>query len=323
MKKLLMCLLCVLLPAIALGETETKTLDWAFGLFSVEIPASWTAGPMDSNILADLRCDISELAYPTYASFASLQEYDSTARSSLDSRVSLLFALGGGGEYTETEITEETLPNGIRLRWQLMRGDGMHTLWFEAFSERFGYNMTLSGQPAEEVDAVLLAIMRSFRADAAREQDVLEIRQGKLAGGAFISAEHGLQLQLDEDWNEVTIPDLRVPQTAFALEKGNGRWLIQLMYVRQWESGEARALLEAYMAMRGCQGLGEPEKIPLEGLGGIDAWTVIEQSGICMQHIAFVHEGYGYYGSFMWIVPDDETARPYMDEAIRSLTKPE
>ena len=50
---------------------------------------------------------------------------------------------------------------------------------------------------------------------------------------------------------------------------------------------------------------------------------MVEESGIYMQHIAFVHEGYGYYGSFMWIVPDDETARPYMDAAIRTMSVPE
>lgn len=324
MKRIFLCLLMtvLLLPAAALGEAGTQRLEMAFGLFWVELPEAWTPGPVESNALADLRCDVSELSYPIYASFAPLEEYAETAGRNLDSRVSLLYALSGG-DYSETEIAEETLPGGVHLRWQLMRGSAMHTLWFEATTEAYCYNMTLSGKPTEEWDETLLAVMRSFGADAQLEQDVLQIRQTKLEGGAFISAEHGLQMQLDEGWNAVTIPDLIMPQTAFVLEKDGGRWLIQLLYDTGWESGEARTLLDAYTQMRGSTGLSESMAITLEGLGGIEAWVVEETSGICMRHIAFIHEGYGYYGSFMWITPDDAQARPFMDAAINSLTKPE
>ena len=325
MKKMLLLLLCVLLaaPALALAEEEENRLEFAFGLFSVALPREWSSTEATADMLYDLRVDVDGLAWPMGVSYAPLDRYGITAAKALDSRVSMLYALGGGGDYTETEIAEETLPGGVKLRWQLMQGSAMHTLWFEAFTENFGYNMTLSGKPDAEADEVLLGIMRSFTADAEQELDILNLRQQKLEGGAFISCEHGLQLQLDEGWNVVTDPGLMRPETAFILEKEEYRWMIQLMYVTSWEAGEGRALLEEYLRMRGCQGLGEPEAITLEGLNGAEAWTVVEESGIYMQHIAFVHEGYGYYGSFMWIVPDDETARPYMDAAIRTMSVPE
>ena len=254
-------------------------------------------------------------------SYAPLDQYESTALPALNSRISMLFAFSGG-EYTETEIAEETLPNGVTLRWQLMQGSAMHTLWFEAFTENFGYNMTLSGEPTEESDAVLLAIMRSFQADAAIERDILNLQQTRLEGGAFISVEHGLQMQLDEGWNIVTDPYLLMEGTAFILEKEDYRWMIQLLSTNQWID-DAPGLLEAYLEMRGSTDLlGEMEVITLENLGA-QACTVVEQSGVYMRHIAFMHEGIGYYGSFMWITPDDEAARPYMDAAIQSLTLPE
>ncbi|MBQ2954178.1 MAG: hypothetical protein IJE07_11670 [Clostridia bacterium] len=324
MKRMLLCLLMIalLLPAAALGEAGTQRLEMAFGLFWVEIPEDWSPGPVQSNVLADLRCDVSELAWPVYASYAPLETYADTAGRDLDNRVSLLYALSGGG-YSETEIAEETLPNGVKLRWQLMRGDAMHTLWFEATTEAYGYNMTLSGEPTEAWDEALLAVMRSFGADDQIEQDLLQLRQTQLDGGAFVSCEHGLKLQLDEGWNIVTDPGLLLPDTAFILEKEEYRWMIQLLYARGWEDGEGRDLLEAYLQMRGYAGNAVPEAITLEQLGGIEAWTLIEESGINMQHIAFIHEGHGYYGSFMWIVPDDAEARPYMDAAIRTMVKPE
>ena len=325
MKKVFLILLCVLLaaPSLAQGEAAENRIEFAFGLFSVALPQEWSAEAATSDMVYDNRVEVDGLVFPLGVSYAPLELYETTAKRALDSRVSMLFAFSGGGEYSETEIAEETLPGGMQLRWQLMRGSDVHTLWFEAFTEQFGYNMTLSGRPAAESDEILLGIMRSFEADAEQETDILAIRQTALPGGAFVSCEHGLQLQLDESWNIVTDPGLMMPETAFILEKEEYRWMIQLLYVTSWPAEDARGLLDAYLNMRGSKGLGEPETIALEGLGGIEAVTVIEQSGIYMQHIAFVHEGYGYYGSFMWIVPDDATARPYMDEAIRTMIVPE
>lgn len=323
MKKMILIALCVLLavPGLACAEEEENRMEFAFGLFSVALPQGWTASSATKDMLLDNRVEVSGLAFPMGVSYAPLEFYETTAATALNSRVSMLYALSGG-DYSETEVAEETLPGGVRLRWQLMQGSGMHTLWFEAFTENFGYNMTLSGEPTAEADAVLLGIMRSFCADAEQELDVLHNRQNALPGGAFISCEHGLQLQLDEGWNIVTEPSLLLPGTAFILEKEDYRWMIQLMYYTGWPEDGAQQLLEAYLDMRGATGLGEPEIIQLEGLG-TQAFTVVEESGIYMRHIAFVHEGYGYYGSFMWIVPDDATARPYMDEVIRTMSIPE
>lgn len=325
MKRMFLILLCMLLatPALALGEAEENRMEFAFGLFSVALPQGMSHSPVEADMMFDMTSWVDGLTMPVGVSYAPLDRYESTAAAALDSRVSMLYALSGGGDYTETEVAEETLPGGVKLRWQLMQGSAMHTLWFEAFTENFGYNMTLSGEPTAEADEMLLGVMRSFTADAEQELDILQIRQTALPGGAFISCEHGLQLQLDESWNIVTDPGLLMPETAFILEKEEYRWMIQLIYVTSWPADGAQRLLEAYLDMRGASGLGEPETITLEGLGGVQAVTVTEQSGIYMQHIAFVHEGYGYCGSFMWIVPDEAVARPFMEEAIRTMSVPE
>lgn len=324
MKKMFLILLCVLLamPALSLGEAAENRMEFAFGLFSVALPQGMSHEVATADVLYDLRCEVEGLTLPVGVSYAPLAEYEASAQTALNSRISMHFALSGGGDYTETEVAEETLPNGVRLRWQLMQGSSMHTLWFEAFTENFGYNMTLSGEATAESDELLLGIMRSFCVDTEHERDILNIRQTALPGGAFVSCEHGLQLQLDESWNRVNDPYLMMPGTAFILEKEEYRWMIQLIYTPSWPVEDTKGLLEAYLQMRGSTGLGEPETITLEGLGGVEALTVIEQSGIYMQHIAFVHGGYGYCGSFMWIVPDDAVARPYMEEAIRTLSVP-
>ena len=42
-----------------------------------------------------------------------------------------------------------------------------------------------------------------------------------------------------------------------------------------------------------------------------------------MYNVAFAHEGYGYYGMLMWVPQDDAEARPFMMEALRTLSVPE
>ena len=318
MKKLiaLIALLCALvLPLSALAE-ESVSADFAFGLFSVDAPAGAVVTHTPGNMFSDLRCEVAPYGMLVYANYAPAQEYESTARRKLDSCVSMMFAFGGPGDYTETEISEETLPNGVQLRWQLMQGSASHTLWFEAFTADMGYNMVITGDATAESDAAMLAMMRSFRVSAEQEQDVLQIRQTELEDGVFLSAEHGLTIRLDEGWNAVPYADMLLPQTAFMLEKDNGRWLIQLLYTLPADDGDAKALLDWFLSYRGSTAV--PEAILLSGLG-TEAWVAEENAGVFAQHIAFVHEGYGYYGSFMWITPDDAEARPFMEQAIQSI----
>ena len=318
MKKLitLIALLCALvLPLSALAE-EAAPLEMAFGLFSMDAPSGAAVTHTPGNMFSDLRCQIEPYGMLVYANYAPAQEYESTARPKLDGCVSLMFALSGPEDYTETEVAEETLPNGVQLRWQLMQGSASHTLWFEAFTADMGYNMVITGDATAESDAIMLAMMRSFRVSTEQEQDVLQIRQAKLEDGVFLSAEHGVTIRLDEGWNAVPYADMLLPHTAFMLEKDGGRWLIQLLYTLPANAGDAKALLDWYVSSRGGTADGVVA-ITLENLG-VEAWTLVESSGIYMQHIAFVHEGYGYYGSFMWITPDDAEARPFMEQAIQS-----
>lgn len=302
----------------ALSEETGKHLEMAFGLFSVEIPADAEAGPNTGNALSDLRYEVSGFPHLVYANFAPIGEYDQGAARKLNSYISLMYALCGG-DYTETEVAEETLPGGVSLRWQLMRGSVQHALWFEAFTDDFGYNLCLYGAPTQEQDQAMISLMRSFRADAQREKDLMEIRQTREADGSFVSAEHGLKIKLDDAWNPVMLSDMLLPQTAFALEKGGGRWLIQLMYTMPVSPENTKDLLTWFLqSYRGNSG--EPYPVTLEGLGGVEAWVSDQEADVFIRNVAFVYQGYGYYGSFMWIKPDDETARPYMDAALKSLS---
>lgn len=313
---------CMMFTVSACAEEAARPLDMAFGLFTVDVPAEAEPGANTGHMIYDLRYDLGN-GMLIYANFSPAEAYEADAWRKLNSCVSMMYALGGPGEeYTETEVAEETLPNGVKIRWQLMQGSALHTLWFEAFTENMGYNMIISGEPTEENDAAMLAMMRSFRVNAPQEADVLYIHQRQLSeDGVFLSAEHGLTIRLDESWQPVPYPEMLLPQTAFMLEKEGGRWLIQLLYTVPADAGDGKALLDWYVSARGGNP-GEASVITLENLG-VEAWTVVESSGIYMQHIAFVHEGYGYYGSFMWITQDDAEARPFMKTAIQSLTLPE
>jgi len=311
--------LCGLACCFAEQAEETgNRLEMAFGLFSVEIPAGAEYELSSGSFLSDLRYEINDFPHLVHANFAPIGEYQQHAFQMLESYISLMYALCGE-DASETERTEETLPGGVLLRWQLIRGSSLHALWFEAFTEDFGYNLCLYGKPTEEQDQKMLSLMRSFRADTEREKDLLEIRQTREADGSFVSAEHGLRIKLDDEWNPVDLPDLLLPQTAFVLEKGGGRWLIQLMYSLPAEPDDAKDLLQWFLeSYRGDSG--EPYPVILEGLGGVEAWVSEEKANVFIRNVAFVYQGYGYYGSFMWIKPDDEAARPYMDAALQSLS---
>ncbi len=318
-------ILSLLCTGIAFAENESSRLDIAFGLFSVALPEGVTAGPNTGSALSDFRFETDGKLWLIYANYAPVEEYESTAGRKLDSLISMVFALSGGdmSHYSETEIAEETLDSGIRLRWQLMRGDAIHALWFEAFDDRFGYNMCIQSVADPADDEAMLAVMRSFRADPERERDLLEVRQTRLPGGAFVSVEHGLRIQLSEAWEIVSYKEYLLPGTAFMLTLNDGEQLVQLFSTFPVEAGDARALLDWFLRVKGGSSAGEPYAVTLDGLGGVEAWIAEETPGVCMYNVAFVHEGYGYYGMLMWVPQDDAEARPFMMEALRTLSVPE
>ena len=320
--------ICLWFGGVCHAEGNSKRLELAFGLFSVEVPADAVIGPNTGNELSDFRYEVSTFPKLVYANFAPIAEYGHSAQRKLNNYISLMYSLCGEG-YSESEITEETLPGGIRLRWQLMKGHSAHALWFEAFSEKFGYNICLYGAPEEEQNLRMLALMRSFQVDPERELDLTQIRQEERADGTFVSAEHGLCIQLDPSWNAVDMADLLLPETAFMLQKDEGQWLIQIVRINPVPADKSRDLLVWFVQnMRKTDPFGntpvfgEPYSITLRGLGGIEAWIMDEETDIYVKSIAFVHESYGYYGSLMWVKELDGVARPWMDAAIQSLTIP-
>ena len=42
-----------------------------------------------------------------------------------------------------------------------------------------------------------------------------------------------------------------------------------------------------------------------------------------MCNVAFVYEGYGYYGMLRWVPQDDAAASSFMMEALRTLSVPD
>ena len=320
-----MMLLSLICPGSAFAENGPDRLDIAFGLFSVTLPEGVAAGPNTGNQLSDFRFETDGDMRLIYANYAPADEYGSTAGRKLDSLISMMFALSGGdmSHYSETEIAEETLDSGIRLRWQLMRGDAIHALWFEAFDDQFGYNMCIQCSAKTADDEAMLAVMRSFSADPERERDLLEVRQTRLLGGAFVSVEHGLQIRLNEDWEIVPYREYLQSGTAFMLVLNEGEQMVQLFSTFPVDFGDARALLDWFLQTRGGSAAGEPYAVTLDGLGGVQAWVAEETPGVSMYNVAFVHEGYGYYGMLMWVPQDDTEARPFMMEALRTLSAPE
>ena len=318
-------ILCLVCSGFAFAENESSRLDIAFGLFSVELPEGITAGPNTGNQLSDFRFETDGSIRLIYANYAPADEYESAAARKLNSLVSMVFALSVSdmSSYSETEIAEETLDNGIRLRWQLMRGDAVHALWFEAFDDQFGCNMCIQCSADDADDEAMLAVMRSFHADPERERDLLDVRQTRLPGGTFVSVEHGLQIRLNEDWEIVPYKEYLQPGTAFMLVLNEGEQMVQLFSTFPVAAEDTRALLDWFLQAKGGSSAGEPYAVTLDGLGGVEAWIAEETPGVCMYNVAFVHGGYGYYGMLMWVPQDDAEARPSMMEALQTLSVPE
>ncbi len=302
-------------------EEKGNRLDIAFGLFSLELPQGVSAGHNTGNLLSDHRYELEGMDGILYANCSPAEEYASTAGKRLDSLLSAVFALTGGN-WEETDIREER-PAGVSLRWQSLRAETKNVLWFEAFDDSFGYNVCLEYDPGIPDDTVL-AMMRSFRANAERERDLLEVRQTQPEQGTFVSTEHGLMLRLTRDWKPVTQEQMIHPNTAFVLEKGAGRWMIELLRTVPAGPEDARGMLEDLLESRGYAAeASEPHAVLLKYLGGTEAWVSEVDRNVIMLHVAFVHEGYGYYGLFMWVAADDAEARPFMTAALESIASPE
>lgn len=321
MKKFLALLaaMCMLL-SLPSSAKENVPLDLAFGLFTVDAPAGAVITRTPGNMISDLRCEVEPWSILLYANYAPSDEYQATARKKLDSCVSMMYAVSGDN-YTETNVIHEILPSGLPVNWQLMQGSNAHTLWFETFTADMGYNMIISGDPSEETDAAMLSMMRSFRVDSNQQEDVLRIIQRQLSeDGLFLSAEHGLTIRLDENWTPVPQPEMLLSQTAFMLQTYDGRGLIQLLYTLPADPGNTRSLMDWYLSYRDSSA--QPEPLHLSGLNA-EAWIAEENIGVFARHIAFVLDGYGYFGSLMWVPEDDATVRPFMDAALQSIAPAE
>lgn len=325
MKQSIALLLSMILILGSFCTAPAETLNGnrlylAFGLFSVQTDAKSTNVQNTGNALGDLRYELDAFPGLVYANYAPLESYEQTAQRKLNSYISYLYAVVCySPNYSETDVTEETLPNGIRLRWQLMRGDRYHALWFEAFTENMGYNVCVSSEAADEQDEKMFSLMRSFEVNASIEQDLLLIRQTANGDGSFISVDHGLRIQLDESWKPVEIKSMLLDNSAFILEKDGGACLIQLLHLEPYEESVTQDLFKWYVQNYG-QGYDEEKvyTVELDGLG-VTAIVLDAEANIYLKQAAFVYQNRAYFGSFMWIKPYDAQMRPFMEEALKSL----
>ncbi|MBO4367791.1 MAG: hypothetical protein J5859_03685, partial [Clostridia bacterium] len=78
---LLLLMLTFAFPAAAdtADEPGENRLKIAFGLFSVALPESTTAGPNTGNVLSDFRFETEGLNLLIYANYAPVEEYEKTA----------------------------------------------------------------------------------------------------------------------------------------------------------------------------------------------------------------------------------------------------
>ncbi len=165
----------------------------------------------------------------------------------------------------------------------------------------------------------MLALMRSFEVDADIERDLLNVRQRTNGDGSFLSVDHGLKIQLDDTWKPVEYQSMLLDNTAFVLEKEEGRCLIQLLHVEPYQDEDAQGLLKWYMENY-QQGFDEDKvyTVEIEALG-VTAYVADTEANIYLKNAAFVYQNRCYLGSFMWIKPYDEQMRPFMAEALQSL----
>ena len=306
------------LTGAAAAEGAPHELSMAFGLFSVTLPGGVTAGENTGGVLSELEYELDGMPGIVYANYAPRDTYDATAKRKLDSLLSFAYVLCGDG-YTETPVREETLPDGVNLRWQVMSGTDCRALWFEALDERFGYNMCIRADAAAVDDETLCAMMRSLSINQAYERDILDIHQTEEPASTFVSAEHGLMITLSEEWNAVTNRNFMIPGTAFVLERDNALWMIQLFCDHPYEPGDAPALVDWLIDRQGFGDIAqEAYTVELEDLG-VEATVVEADAGAHILNVAFVYEGHAYYGLFMWMPAVEAEARPFMLEALRTI----
>lgn len=318
---LLVFMLNMICPASA-DEIIGNRLYMAFGLYSVQTSSENANVPNTGNALGDYRYELDAFPELIYSNYAPLDSYEQTAQRKLNSHISYLFAavLGDPHVYTESEVAEEVLPNGIRIRWQMMRGDRRHALWFEAFTDKMGYNVCVHSDPTDEQDEKLLSLMRSFEVNEDMEQDLILVRQTANGDGSFTSVDHGLKIQLDETWKPVEIEGMLLENTAFILEKDEGSCLIQLLHSEPCEAEDAPEYLKWYVENY-QQGYKERKVYTIE-IDGLDAvaYVLDTKENIYMKHVAFVYQNHCYYGSFMWIKPYNKQMRTFMERALMSIT---
>jgi len=324
---LLTLLLTAALPPNALAA-DPQRLTCAFGLFSVALPSGMTPGPNTADGLSDERYSVDENNVLIRVNYAPISEYAHTAQRAMDSYISFMFVMLHT-DYSESPVAEEVLDGGVRIRWQVMRSAQGKAMWFEAFTERYGYNFCVSGISPETEDEALAEIARSIRIDPQIEADVAEFRQTPAGDGAFISVDHALRIQLTPQWNPV--PFMCGPGTAFALEQGDGQLLIEVIRLKSMLPDDLEDRFDSIIAFRrqqpnmGSATWSEKKMLPLPNLGeGAEAFFIECETGgdssIFMQHIGFLYQGYPYYGAFMWIAPLDGERRAEMEEAIQSLS---
>lgn len=302
-----------------------QRLEMAFGLFSLGIDEEENIEGNSKDFLSYEFYELKDQQIDIRANYAPLETYETTAYGNFNSMISFDFVLMDPEDYHQTTVMEETLENDVRVTWYIATSLNKKHLYFEAFTENYGYNFnfyTHTGTSNEK----LIDMMYSFDYNEDIEMNLINQQQTKI-NGTFISTDNSLKIALNSEWN---IMDMYLtPDHVLQLEWNQAETMIEVLrYDDVLSTDDIESVYDSLIENMVSQDmyaepeLGEKEIIEIENLG-VDAYSTEVYTGgdnpIYIIEIGFVYGGYFYHGRFMWVERLDATKRTEMLEAIQAM----
>lgn len=305
-----------------LTQEENRT-TFAFGLFSLVLPGELKDETLSMTMESAVTQTIS-----AYINYAPLESYQNEAESNFNALISKVYAFQGDTEnYEEGEILEKTREDGVSFRWQICGAKGNQFIWFEAFTENFGYNFVSMASECDE--QTLLGIMDSFAYDETLEENYINFNQVRTKDDSVISIDHAFSIQLSDEW----IPGQAqacVSPYVFVMERNQAQQLIQIARspLMGNEITESQ-LIETYFEpiKTGAQQeniINDVKTMPLKELG-INAFVMefkVPSQGdyIHVFGVAFCYQNYLYWGQFSYMESTDSAQM--LQDALACIAKP-
>ena len=299
------------------------------GLYSVELRETRPAV-----VRADSLFSSEKFFFENYlvieSNYSQKSTYEATAKKSYNSAVSYWFSMFFDMEtYSETEFVEETLPNGLFIRWQIMKDSKQTAIICEAFSDNFGYNFYISSLQCKLEDDELIGIIRSLECDIEYEEDRINCVQMRKENSVYVSIDRCFEMETGFLWEPATM--IMKPESTYALVVGNGLCLIDMvidstpLYMRDLDFTYNKKLETLKSQINFSDTVwGDTEEIVLENLNATKAYVTEVFTGgstkIYIKQLGFKYNGNVYIGRFMWIEELDEQYREEIENAIESIS---